>query len=628
MLFMKRRSSACQATLIGLGSITLAAWAVAQEAIPSNILVRRVNMTNETILSWAAIPGRTYVVRTRDGMDAPWLTTGLPSVKAQSTRASSNSDIVTPGVPVRFFQIQAQAVPTGNTNPITSTTVAELETALGLTFTPAQRSQMLNALSSSRATYETMRKIRLLNSDSPALVFDPLPDGFRLETTQNPIMWTRPKRTTVPVNRAELAFYTVRDLGELIRSRQVTATELTELYLARLKAHDGILHCVITFTEELALNQAARADREIAEGKYRGPLHGIPYGIKDLFSARGYRTTWGAAPFKDQVIDEDATVVRKLEAAGAVLIAKLSTGELANGDGWFGGQTKNPWNVSQGSSGSSAGPAAAASAGLVAFSIGTETWGSIASPCTVCRITGLRTTFGRISRSGAMSLNWSMDKIGPICRDVEDCAIILDAIRGPDGIDRAAADLPFNYAPNQDLKRLRVGYRQGNLSSAVLNLLSDIVGPENLVSVTLPATPVNPLLILRVEAATAFDELTRFGGDSLLQTGWPQLFRVGRAIPAVEYLQADRLRKKLIQDMAELMREIDVYVGTQNEIVGGEANGISNLTGQPCVFIPHGGETSLGFIGRPFDEATILALAKAYQDGTPYHTNHPPAFIK
>jgi Asp-tRNA(Asn)/Glu-tRNA(Gln) amidotransferase A subunit family amidase len=311
--------------------------------------------------------------------------------------------------------------------------------------------------------------VNIDNSVPPALAFNPIPVGMKFETKRQPPVWSAAAKLAVPQNLEELAFASVGELAELIRARRLTSTALTQMYLQRLKKYDPKLLCVVTITEELALKQAKRADEEIAAGKYRGPLHGIPYGAKDLLAAKGYKTTWGSVPYKDQIIDQDATVIQRLEQAGAVLAAKLTMGELAWGDVWFGGMTRNPWNLEQGSSGSSAGSASATSAGLVAFSIGTETWGSIVSPSTRCGVTGLRPTYGRVSRAGAMALSWSMDKIGPICRTVEDCALVFNAIFGPDGADQTVVDLPFNYNPNVKLSQLRIGYLKNAFENDTTN---------------------------------------------------------------------------------------------------------------------------------------------------------------
>jgi Asp-tRNA(Asn)/Glu-tRNA(Gln) amidotransferase A subunit family amidase len=415
---------------------------------------------------------------------------------------------------------------------------------------------------------------------------------------------------------------------------------LTELYLNRLKKHGPTLECVVTLTEALAIEQAERADLEIAAGKYRGPLHGIPYGAKDLLAVRGYKTTWGAMPYKGQVIDEDATVIKKLEEAGAVLVAKLTLGALAWGDVWYGGMTRNPWDLEEGSSGSSAGSASATAAGLVAFAIGTETWGSIVSPSTRCGTTGLRPTYGRVSRTGAMALSWSMDKIGPICRTVEDCAIVFKAILGPDGVDQSVADLPFDYSATVDLRKLRVGYTKALFEEEYDNREADAATLEalerlgvDLIPIELPDYPVESLaFILSAEAAAAFDELTRSGKDDLLvrqiKNAWPNVFRSSRLIPAVEYIQANRIRYKVIQSMETTLENVDVYVAPS---FGGDNLLLTNLTGHPCVVLPNGFDedgapVSISFIGRLFDEGTVLAVAKVYQDATDFHTTHPPMF--
>lgn len=383
-------------------------------------------------------------------------------------------------------------------------------------------------------------------------------------------------------------------------------------------------------------------DYEIQAGKYRGLLHGIPFGVKDLLSTKDYKTTWGSVPFKDQMINEDATVISKLEDAGAVLCAKFSMGELAWGDVWFGGKTRTPWDTSKGSSGSSAGSASAVSAGLIPFSIGTETYGSIISPSTVCGVTGLRPTYGRVSRTGAMALSWSMDKIGPICRTAEDLAIVFSAIIGADNKDQTIYNVPFIYNPDIDLKKLRIGYLKNdfdkqydfhkNDSIAISVLLK--LGVE-LIPIKLPEFPVNDLaIILSAEAAAAFDELTRSNKDDLMvrqiKNAWPNSFRASRFIPAVEYINANRIRYLLIQEMNELFRNIDLYIAPSWE---GDNLLLTNLTGHPAVVIPTGfmddnTPASITFIGNLFDEGKIVALAKAFQDATDFHKKHPPLFIK
>lgn len=441
-----------------------------------------------------------------------------------------------------------------------------------------------------------------------------------------------------PADLEDLAFAPVTELAQLIRARKVTSTELIRMYLARLKKYGPHLECVVTLTEELALAQAARADEEIAAGRYRGPLHGIPYGAKDLLAVRGYKTTWGAKPYENQVIDDNATVIERLEEAGAVLVAKLTLGALAMGDVWFGGKTRNPWNYEQGSSGSSAGPAAATAAGLVGFAIGTETWGSIVSPSTRCGVVGLRPTFGRVSRAGAMALSWSMDKIGPICRSVEDCALVFEAIRGPDGRDLTVVDLPFNWDPALGLGAIRVGYLKKAFDEDHKTKKNDDAALEvlrsagiALVPFELPEDlPVESLaIILDVEAAAAFDELTRSNRDDLMvrqeRNAWPNAFRQARFIPAVEYIQANRVRTLLMQAMAERMKEVDVYVAPS---FGGNNLLLTNLTGHPAVVLPNGFDekgspTSISFIGGLYDEARTLRVALAYEQATDFHTKHP-----
>ncbi len=511
------------------------------------------------------------------------------------------------------------------------------EHLIGLSFTAAERDSMRSGLADQRTNYENIRKVPLANSVAPSLEFDPRPEGFT-PPTSNRVVTSHPTHIRRPKDLNDLAFASVGELAELIRTRQVTSVELTRMYLDRLKKYGPKLECVVTLTEDLALTQARRADEEIARGIYRGPLHGIPYGIKDLFAVKGYKTTWGAMPYKDQVIDEDATVVRRLEAAGAVLVAKTTLGALAMGDVWFGGMTRNPWKVSQGSSGSSAGSAAATAAGLVGFAIGTETWGSIVSPSTRCGTTGLRPTYGRVSRAGAMALSWSMDKVGPICRTAEDCALVLRAIAGPDGKDPSVAGIPFSYTPAIDLKRLRIGYVKSEFDSvkedkansdAVLATLRSL--GANLIPIELPSRyPVQDLaIILSAEAGAAFDDLTRSGRDDLLvrqdKDAWPNLFRLSRFIPAVEYVQANRIRRLLIQDMQSLMDTIDVYVAPPFE---GDNLLLTNLTGHPCVVLPDGFSadgtpTSITFMGRLYDEGTVLAVARLYQNATGFHRKHP-----
>jgi Asp-tRNA(Asn)/Glu-tRNA(Gln) amidotransferase A subunit family amidase len=535
---------------------------------------------------------------------------------------------------------QAPADTTADSLRVTKDMVECAEKLIGLDFSAAEIDSMLEYVDDHLELYDSLRTTTIDNSVPPVLLFNPIPPGMKFDIEQRPIVLSPPEKKGLPKKLEDLAWYSVRDLGELIRTRKITSLELTRLFINRLKKYDPVLHCVITLTEDLAMRQAQRADSEIAAGHYRGPLHGIPYGAKDLLAVRGYNTTWGTPPYKDQQIDMDATVIQKLDSAGAVLVAKLSMGELAWGDVWFSDTTRNPWNITEGSSGSSAGSASAVSAGLVPFAIGTETWGSIVSPSTVCGVTGLRPTYGRVSRHGAMALSWSMDKIGPICRNVEDCAIVFDAIRGPDGLDQTVAGMPFNYAPQVDFRKLRIGYLKKDFESdttfkkqneAVLKKLRDL-GAE-LIELELPRLPIEPLqIILSAEAAAAFDELTRSGRDDLMtrqvMDAWPNVFRVARLIPAVEYIQANRARTLLMAGMARIFERVDLYVAPSWEGNNLLAN---NLTGHPCVVLPTGQTkesdwASITFIGRLYDEGTILAFAKRYQDATDFNEKHPEQF--
>src|SRR5689334_9093968 len=345
-----------------------------------------------------------------------------------------------------------------NSSRVTKEMLRSAAAVAGQSFTDQQLDQLMNGANQHLAEYEALHKIALDNSVAPPIYFNPMVPGMtpemKIDRTKRPFQMSAPERITRPQNLEDVAFWPVTKLAELVRSKQVRSVELTEMYIARIKRHNPKLLCVVTLTEDLGMRQAREADKEIAAGHYRGPLHGIPWGIKDLAAVKGYPTTWGAAPFKDRIIDTDATVVSRLNSAGAVLVAKLATGELALDDVWFGGQTKNPWDLSMGSQGSSAGPASATAAGLVGFSIGTETGGSIVEPSGICGVTGLRPTFGRVSRHGFMTLSWSLDKIGPMCRSVEDCALVLHAIQGTDDLDLSVVDVPFNWDAKLDIRRL------------------------------------------------------------------------------------------------------------------------------------------------------------------------------
>ena len=495
------------------------------------------------------------------------------------------------------------------------------------------KDMMLESLNDLKKGYEAIYALHIKNEVAPSFIFDPVLPGMKFDTQRRPIRLSPAVHASgTPKNLEEVAFHSVRQLGELVRTKKVSSSALTEMYLTRLKRYDPLLKFVITLTEDRAKAQAKEADREIAAGKYRGPLHGLPWGAKDLLAVKGYPTTWGAGGFQKQEIDEDATVVKRLDAAGAVLVAKLTLGALALGDKWFGGMTRNPWNPKQGSSGSSAGSASATVAGCVAFAIGSETLGSISSPSTRCGATGLRPTFGRVPRTGAMALSWTMDKLGPLCRAVEDCALVLSAIYGPDGKDRTVKNVAFNWEGGSDWRKLRVGYldkdfssqppqqqqqpkQEKNLTEAEKKKHAEDAAQQaaframreydhkydqaaleklrtmgvKLVPLELPKLPYrNMVIMLEAEAAAAFDELTRTGRDKLLTSqgkdDWPNSFRTSRFIPAVEYIQASRARMLAMEQVAKVFEQVDVIVAPTNstQLV------VTNLTGHPAVIVPNG----------------------------------------
>ena len=528
------------------------------------------------------------------------------------------------------------------------------EPIAGIEFTDAERDLLLSDVNQNLARFEKMRTIPLENAVAPCLRFSPIMPGMKFDTVRRPMRMSKTPAVTRPANLEDVAFWPLTGLAALIKSRQVSSVELTQLYMSRLKRFDDKLKFVITFTDDLAMSQAKQADADLAAGHYRGPLHGIPWGAKDLISKKGYKTTWGAAPYKDQTFDYDATIVKRLEDAGAVLVAKLTSGELASGDTWFGGQTKNPWNPEEGSGGSSAGPASATSAGCVGFSIGTETGGSIVGPSARCGVYGMRPTYGRVSRHGVMALAWSLDKAGPLCRSVEDCAIVLNALQGPDDLDLTVTSLPFNWDASLDIKKLRVGYLKAAFDEPRASKEekdNDAAALEKLraMGVTLkpidfPDYPIADLLALMyTEFSVAFDELTRSNRDDLLArqgaNSQANLYRKNRYVPAVEYIQASRVRTLLMEAMAKTMADLDVYLApiTANRRPGevrpapslvGLNTTLTNLTGHPGIvvrngFNAEGRPTSMTFVGKIYGEADMLALAHAYQTATEWHVKHP-----
>jgi Asp-tRNA(Asn)/Glu-tRNA(Gln) amidotransferase A subunit family amidase len=524
--------------------------------------------------------------------------------------------------------------------------VTAAEKILALEFTDAERDLLVDDLNAGLAALTALHGTSVANEVVPALSFQVELPGVEALPPRS----VRRTRPAAPVSRRpikrprrpeDLAFLGVAELGSLLRRRAVTSTELVELSLDRLKRHDPTLQCVVTVTEDRAREQASRADREIKAGRYRGPLHGIPWGAKDLFAVPGYPTTWGTPIYQGQRLETTATVVKRLDQAGAVMVAKLTLGELAMGDVWFGGTTKNPWKVDQGSSGSSAGSASATAAGLVPFALGTETLGSIVSPSTRCGATGLRPTFGRVSRFGAMSLCPSMDKVGPICRRAEDCDLVLRAIAGADGLDPTALDRPFPVARSRKLGTLRIGYLKAAFDAgqptkafddAALDVLRKLGARPIPIDLDFPL-PISALrIILSAEAAASFDEVTRTNQDDRMvrqgKGSWPASFRAARFISAVDYLNANRVRTLLMRKMDEVMRQVDLFVTPS---FGGNVLLVTNLTGHPALVLPHGFNpdgtpVSISFIGRLWGEGELALVAHAYQTATDWHLKRPPGF--
>jgi Asp-tRNA(Asn)/Glu-tRNA(Gln) amidotransferase A subunit family amidase len=524
---------------------------------------------------------------------------------------------------------RALAAQTAQTQTVTPEMLKQAEWIAGLKLTDAERTRTARSVQETLRRFDELRNVEIGFDVPPALTFLPAPPRPSAGVRRNQVAASETRALKRPASDDELAFLPLAELSGLIRARAISSMELTRLYLARLKRFDPLLKCVVTLTEDLALKQAAAADSELARGMYRGLLHGIPWGAKDLIAYPGYPTSWGAPQFKSRVIDQKATVAARLEKAGAVLVAKLSLGALAQGDLWFGGQTRSPWDPRRGSSGSSAGSASAVAAGLVAFALGSETLGSIVSPCRACGASGLRPTFGRVSRHGCMTLSWSMDKIGPIARSVEDCALVLDAIHGADGLDFAAIDQPFIWPPKTAFEQIKVGYIEKKDQSTdereELRILRKL--GFSLVPITLPEElPVRAVtLMLDTEAAAVFDEFTRKHITEGLNT-WPETFRNGQFVPAVAYLRAARVRTKLMRAMAERMAAVDLYVASGLDLP------ITNLTGHPSVVFPMGFRTredrrvpgSVTLTGRLFDESTLLAVASAFQQATRDHLQQPP----
>jgi Asp-tRNA(Asn)/Glu-tRNA(Gln) amidotransferase A subunit family amidase len=548
------------------------------------------------------------------------------------------------------------------TQTITLAMVTDALKLSGIELTEAERKAMVETANRNLTRYEELRKINIPNDVSPPFHFSPLVPGLEVNKTRLPFRLSAAPAVKRPKNLEDAAFWPVRHLAELVRTRQVTSMELTEMYLARLHRYHPKLNNVVTFLDDVGRAEARRADTEIAAGKYKGPLHGIPWGAKDIISVKGYKTTWGSPAFKDQVLDYDASVVEMLRDAGAVLIAKLTTGELAGGDTWFGGLTKSPWNLKYGSSGSSAGPASATAAGCVGFGIGTETSGSILSPAARCGLAGLRPTFGRISRYGVMALSWTQDRLGPLCRYAEDCAIVMQAIARPDGRDMSVSDIPFNWNADLDIRKLRVGYIKESFDDLTVparktNALRTLdmlrsLGVQQFIPVPVPDTGTN-VGGLGVESTVFFDGFARAGRMKEARGGGRPN---GRLIPAVEYLQSQRVRMMMMMELAKATATVDVYVVAPNNRVPGDGGGpampetkpgappppeptrpqtpaqrhfsMANLAGYPGINVPNGFDddgnpTNVTFFARPFGEMELLALAKKYQDAAGFHLKRP-----
>jgi Asp-tRNA(Asn)/Glu-tRNA(Gln) amidotransferase A subunit family amidase len=524
----------------------------------------------------------------------------------------------------------------------------------GIELSEEDRQAMVEAANRNLTQYEELHAIHVPNDVSPPFHFSPVVPGMAVDKTRHPFKISKAPGMKRPANLEDMAFWPVRHLAELVRTRQVSSVELTEMYLARLHRHNGTLNNVVTFLDDYGLAEARRADAEIAAGRYKGPLHGIPWGAKDIISVKGFKTTWGAAPFKEQQFDYDASVVEMLREAGAVLIAKLTTGELAGGDNWFGGQTKSPWDPTQGSSGSSAGPSSATAAGGVGFAIGTETSGSILSPAARCGLAGLRPTFGRVSRHGCMALSWTQDRLGPICRYAEDTALVMQAIAKPDGRDLSVTELPFNWNADFDVRTLKVGIIQDSFDeitnpAAKANAQRTLetlkaIGVREFIPVVVPAANTS-VSAISVESAVFFDEHARAGRMTGTRSARPN----GRLVPAVEWLQSQRVRMMMMMELAKATAGVDVYiVGSNNTGMGGPTPppgprpaepprpqtptqrhfAMANLAGYPAINLPNGfaetgTPTNAVIYAPPYRELQVIALAKAYQDAAKFHLTRP-----
>ncbi len=565
----------------------------------------------------------------------------------------------TPGAPPAF----GTAPPVGP--EVSAATFAQAEKLVEVELTQDELAQAAGNWRSAMAPLYEMRvgphKVVLEASLAPAAVWNPDLPGEQVGPAKNEFVRSQTDAVPLPGNDEDIAFATVTQLSQWVQQRKITSERLTRIYIARLEKFNPKLRCVITLTKEWALFQAKKADQEIAAGKYRGPLHGIPWGAKDLLDTKSIPTTYGAEPFRNRIPDKNAVVVQRLNDAGAVLVAKLSLGALALNDVWFGGQTMNPWLLEEGSSGSSAGPGAATAAGLVGFAMGSETGGSIVSPSMRCGVTGLRPTFGRVARTGAMTLCWSLDKLGPMARCVEDTMLVLNTITGPDAADVSSVPSKLAFNAGASVQGLRVGYfpkwmkeaPATDVDRAALEAVKKIGMVP--VEVSIPEWPYDSLdLILFAEAAAAFEELTLNGGLNQLKMqvpdAWPNTFRQARFLSAVDFVQADRFRRKVAQEMERVFSQVDLLLvpSLRDEMLT-----ITNFTGQPSLTlragfvevsearsdwapdpahplpkfspprrVPHG----VTLIGRLFEEGTLAQAGMALERTFNVASQRPPGF--
>jgi Asp-tRNA(Asn)/Glu-tRNA(Gln) amidotransferase A subunit family amidase len=521
---------------------------------------------------------------------------------------------------------------------ISKSTVQQASQLMDVKFTEKEIEMMLQDLKDNLVDYKKMHALLLNNNIAMSAAQRLQPDN----AIQQKINWQYNKKIQLPSNKNELAFYSIHQLGSLLRNKLISSKELTAFFIERIKKYGDTLECVVSITQDIAMQQAAQADDDFKKGIDRGPLQGIPYGLKDLFAVKGTKTTWGAAPYKEQVIEEDAYVYTRLKEAGAVLIAKFTLGALAMGDYWFGGRTKNPWNLERGSSGSSAGSASATVAGLVPFAIGTETHGSIISPSHTCGATGLRPTFGSISRSGAMTLSWSLDKVGPICRSAEDAATVFSFVHGTDQKDGSAVNAAFNYNPTMDVKKLKIAYAKNifdklDTAAQEWNVLKQLTAAGiALHPMNFPDTETYQFdmigIVIGSEAAAAFDAFTRLDMDEQMtrqtRNDWPNYFRQARTIPAVEYINTMRHRSVLMEKTNQAMKEFDVVISPS---FGGRQLAITNLTGHPALCMPiglskQGTPNSITFLANLFKEEALLSVGKFFQSITSFDEMHPEKF--